>query len=174
MLSHSFTGWVCSVKNGLGGEVVLAAGSRRLAQAYDEPENQDAIDACDSTTTTIANPKVTFDSVEQGNYTDVTASFTLESMTKNFTTIDGVFGLVSVSQACSLELSEGFVKEEASSYVKATKRAIVKHGTDFYIHDPRLDLLENTPENPAVHFGLTCPTVPRTPINDDSCKVPGE
>ena len=119
-----------------------------------EPENQDAIDACDGSTITIENPKIIFDNVDQGNYTDVTASFTFEGMTTEYTVKEGVFVLVAKSQSCSLEL-----------------RSIVKHGVDFYINDPRLELLENTPENPAVHFGLTCPTVPRTPINDHMCKV---
>ena len=153
ILDHSFTGWVCRANEGLGREVQLASG-RRLAGGYKEPVNEDAEDACDGTITTIANPKITFDSVEQGNYTDVTDSFTFEGMSSVNTIVEGVYGLVARSQSCSLEF-----------------RSIVKHGDDFYIHVPRLDLLENSFENPAVHFGLTCPTVARTPINDASCKV---
>ena len=130
---------------GLGGDVTLTSTAQVL-------EHGDA--ACDTETITIVNPKITFVTLDQGNCTDVTSTFTFEPLSSTNTVVDGVVVLAATPESCSLEW-----------------RSIVKHGGDFYINDPRLDLLENTPASPAVHFGLTCPTVPRTFVNDATCQV---
>ena len=45
--------------------------------------------------------------------------------------------------------------------------------TTYYAHDPRLRLVENTPESPAdpasYTEGLTCPAAPMSFLNSDSC-----
>ena len=143
-----FEGTVCFVEEGVGGAVKLLPASASFA--CDDKKSFRST----SPSVIMVNPSIWF--ANSSLYSDVTGTltFTPAAVGSSIHAAGEIMALSRTDDSCDLPFFSRIL-----------------YDGKFYLNDPRLDLLENTVENPAITFGETCPTVTKSWVNKASCKL---